>query len=189
MCKPYNHVRPPADEQKSKKMPKCRIRLIYWLLLVVASIGGGIIIDLVLRTKSFPILVRLLGLVGMVLAHFPLRRTGKLLSLLGEPEEWGYTTRMVTTDIYRCMRHPHHVFVGVFMTCLGLLIGHLWSFLLITISQWIWVIGFLFLIEEKELVEKFGEQYNAYRQRVPMFFPNPLCLLKVFSKPIEVPRD
>ncbi len=169
-------------------MPKCRKRLLLWLLLAGVSIVGGIAIDLVLRTTSFPILVRFLGFVGMLVAHFPLKRTGKVLSLLGEPKEWGYTTRLVTTDIYRCLRHPHHVFVGVFMTCLGLLIGHVWSFLLITISQWVWVIGFLFLVEEKELVEKFGEQYKAYRQRVPMFFPNPLCILRVLSKSIEVPK-
>ena len=170
-------------------MSVCRRRVILWLLLAGASIGGGMAMDLILRTSSFPILFRFLGLVGMFLAHFPLKRTGRLLRLLGGIEEWGCTTRLVTTDIYRCMRHPHHVFVGVFMTCLGLLIGHLWSFLIITISQWAWVIGFLFLVEEKELAEKFGEQYKAYRQRVPMFFPNPICVLRVFSKSIEIPRN
>ena len=50
------------------------------------------------------------------------------------------------------------------MTSLGLLIGHLGSFLFITISQWAWIMGFLFLVEEKELAEKFGEQYQAYRR-------------------------
>jgi protein-S-isoprenylcysteine O-methyltransferase Ste14 len=168
-------------------MSKCRIRLILWLLLAGTAVGGGIVTDLILRTEAFPILVRFLGLVGMLLAHFPLKRTGRLLRLLGEPEEWGCTSRLVTTDIYRCVRHPHHLGVGIFMTSLGLLIGHPWSFLLITISQWAWIMGFLFLVEEKELAEKFGEQYKAYRQQVSMFFPNPLCILRILSKPIEMP--
>jgi protein-S-isoprenylcysteine O-methyltransferase Ste14 len=159
-----------------------------WLLLAGTSVGGGIVTDLILRSESFPILVRLLGFVGVVLAHFPLKRTGRLLRLLGESEEWGCTTRLVTIDIYRCVRHPHHLGVGIFMTSLGLLIGHPWSFLLITISQWMWVMGFLFLVEEKELLEKFGEDYRAYRQRVPMFFANPQCILQVLSKPIDVSR-
>ena len=73
------------------------------------------------------------------------------------------------------------------MTSLGLLIGYPWSFLLITITQWTWVIGFLFLVEEKELQEKFGEEYRAYRQQVPMLVPNPLCVLRVLPKPIEIP--
>lgn len=169
-------------------MSKCRVRLILWLLLAVTSVGGGIVTDLVLRTEAFPLWVRLFGLVGMVLAHFPLKRTGRLLSRIGEAEKWGCTTRLVTTDIYRCVRHPHHVGVGVFMTCLGLLLGHLWSFLIISISQWAWVLGFLFMVEEKELIEKFGEEYKAYRRQVPMLFPNLVCAIRVLSEPTDTPR-
>ncbi len=169
-------------------MSICLIRLILWLLLAGTSIGLGIITDLALKTESFPILVRFLGIVGMVLAHFPLKRTGRLLRLLGEPKEWGCTSQLVTTDIYQCVRHPHHLGVGIFMTSLGLLIGHPWSFLFISISQWLWVIAFLFLVEEKELIMKFGKEYEAYRQQVPMLFPNPLCIFRVFSKSIEMPK-
>lgn len=171
--------------RRERAMSKCRVRLILWLLLVVTSIGGGIATDLVLRTGAFPLWLRLLGLVGMILAHFPLKRTGKLLSRMGEAEQWGCTTQLVTTDIYRCVRHPHHVSVGIFMTCLGLLIGHCWSFLFVSISQWAWVFGFLLLVEERELKEKFGAEYEAYRRKVPMLLPNPACAIKVLSSPID----
>ena len=75
------------------------------------------------------------------------------------------------------------------MTSLGLLIGYPWSFLIISIAQWIWVIGFLFLVEEKELVKNFGEAYKTYRQKVPMLFPKPLCALRVLTKPLDVAKD
>jgi protein-S-isoprenylcysteine O-methyltransferase Ste14 len=163
----------------------CRKRLIIWLILTGISIVAGIVTDLVLKTESFLALVRLLGLIGMLLAHFPLKRTGRLLNLLGKPKEWGCTSRLITTDIYKCVRHPHHLGVGIFMPSLGLLIGHLWSFLIISISQWVWIIGFLFLVEEKELIEKFGEEYKTYRQKVPMLFPKPICVFRTFTKPIE----
>jgi len=166
----------------------CRKRLIIWSMLTGISIVAGIGTDIVLKTKSFPALIRLVGLIGMLLAHFPLRRTGRLLNVLGEPKEWGGTSRLVTTDIYQCVRHPHHLGVGIFMTSLGLLIGHLWSFLIITMSQWVWVIAFLFLVEEKELIKKFGEEYKAYSQRVPMLFPKPICIFRVFTKSFEEPR-
>lgn len=165
------------------------IRVILWLLLSGVSIGAGMVMDMVLKTGSFPVFVRLLGLVGMLLVHFPLKRTGKLLRLLGKTEKWGYTTRLVTTDIYRCMRHPHHLAIAIFMTSLGLFIGHPWSFLFIAFSQWVWVIAFLFLVEEKELVEKFGDEYRTYRQQVPMLLANPLCILRVLSKSLELPGD
>src|SRR3972149_2269063 len=122
-----------------------------------------------------------MGLAGIVLAHFPLKRTGKLLKLLGEAKEWGCTSRLITKDLYQCVRHPHHLAVGIFMTSLGLLIGHPWSFLIITVIQWSWILGFLFLVEERELVGKFGTEYKAYRQQVPMLIPKPLCALRVLT--------
>jgi hypothetical protein len=170
-------------------MSVCRIRLILWLFLAGTSIAAGIAADLILRTGPFPLLVRFFGLAGMLLAHFPLKRTGKLLKLLGEPEKWGCTSRLVTTDVYQCVRHPHHLAVGIFMTSLGLFIGHPWSFLIITIIQWLWILGFLFLVEERELVEKFGAEYIAYRQQVPMLFPKPLCVLRVLAKPVDLAQD
>jgi protein-S-isoprenylcysteine O-methyltransferase Ste14 len=72
------------------------------------------------------------------------------------------------------------------MTSLGLLIGHPWSFLIITGIQWLWIMGFLFLVEERELVRKFGAEYESYRRQVPMLLPKPLCILRVFSKPLDV---
>jgi protein-S-isoprenylcysteine O-methyltransferase Ste14 len=170
-------------------MSKCRIRVIYWLSLVGVSVVGGIVVDLALETEPFPIIVRLLGLVGMLLAHFPLKRTGRLLKLLGESEEWGCTNRLVVTDLYQCVRHPHHVGMGVFMLSLGLLIGHPWSFLLIVVPQWLWILGFLFLVEERELLEKFGEEYEAYRQRAPMLLPNLRCAFQVLSAPMEATKE
>jgi protein-S-isoprenylcysteine O-methyltransferase Ste14 len=163
----------------------CLKRLIMWFLLTGTSIAVGIVLDIVLKTESFPLFVRLVGLIGMIVAHFPLKRTGRLLKLLGEQQEWGCTSRLITTDIYKCVRHPHHLGVGILMTSLGLLIGHAWSFLIITVTQWTWVIAFLFLVEEKELREKFGEQYKVYHQQVPMFIPKLKCVFRVFTKPIE----
>lgn len=80
-------------------MSTCRVRLILWLVLAAVSVVGGIFVDLVLSTAAFPVTVRLLGLIGMVAAHFPLKRTGKLLRLRGEAEQWGCTSRLVTDDI------------------------------------------------------------------------------------------
>ena len=108
-----------------------------------------------------------------------------MLKALGKPGKWGCTNQLVTTDIYQCLRHPHHLGIGIFMTSLGLLIGHLWSFLIITLIQWVWVIGFLFLVEERELREKFGEEYEVYSQKVPMLLPKPSCVFNSLLKPMD----
>jgi protein-S-isoprenylcysteine O-methyltransferase Ste14 len=170
-------------------MSKCQVRLILWLTFTGIAVAGGVAADLLLHTSSFAAWLRIVGLAGMLLAHFPLKRTGKLLGRMADPEQWGCTTSLVTTDLYRCLRHPHHFFIGVFMTSLGLAIGHVWSFLLIAVTQWLWILGFLLLVEERELLEKFGGEYAAYRREVPMLLVKPVCLFRVLSRPVEEPKQ
>ncbi|HER42910.1 MAG TPA: hypothetical protein ENO08_00430 [Candidatus Eisenbacteria bacterium] len=167
-------------------MSVCKKRVIYWLIMTGASVAAGVALDLALHTRAFPLFVRLLGLAGMLIAHVPLKRTGRLLANRGGIEEqWGCTTRLITADIYRCLRHPHHLGVGVFMTSLGLLIGRPWALLIVTVVQWTWIIAFLLLVEERELEEKFGEEFRRYRARVPLLLADPACLLRVLTSPVS----
>jgi protein-S-isoprenylcysteine O-methyltransferase Ste14 len=161
-------------------------RLVIWISLTSVSIFIGLYLDLsVIVTKSFPILVRITGLTGIILVHFLLKRTGKLLRLFGECELWGWSTKLITDNIYSCVRHPHHLGVGLFMTFLAFLIGYPYTFLIITISQWLWVYLFVIFIEEKECKEKFGDQYIKYSKEVPMLIGNPICIAKELHKSIN----
>jgi protein-S-isoprenylcysteine O-methyltransferase Ste14 len=101
-----------------------------------------------------------------------------MLRLFGDCELWGWSTKLITKNIYSCVRHPHHLGVGLFMTFLALLIGYPITFFIVTISQWLWVYLFVIFIEEKECIEKFGNQYSKYSKNVPMFFGNPMCIIK-----------
>jgi protein-S-isoprenylcysteine O-methyltransferase Ste14 len=165
-------------------MSKCRVRLVLWLLFAVTTIAGGLTADIVLRTVPFNLCLRLPGLAGVALAFLCLRRTGRLLARMGESEQWGCTSRLVTTDIYAYVRHPHHLSVGLLMTSLALLIGHIWSFLSISIPQWIWIFAFLYLVEEPELIRKFGHAYEEYRRRVPMAPRDLRRLIRILGDPL-----
>jgi len=165
---------------------KCLKRLIIWILLTTISIVVGLLLDLNYAvTGSFPVFIRIIGVIGMILAHFLLKRTGKLLRKFGECELWGWSTKIITKNIYKCVRHPHHLGVGLFMTFLGLLIGYPIIFIIITVSQWLWVLIFVLVIEEKECLEKFGDVYIEYKKNVPMFFGNPICIVKELLKPVN----
>ena len=165
---------------------KCRKRLIFWISLTILSIDIGLLLDLVfIKTNSCTLYIRLIGLMGIILAHFLLKRTGKLLRLFGECELWGWSTQLIIKNVYKCVRHPHHLGVGLFMTFLGLLIGYPVTFIIITTTQWLWVFLFVIFIEEKECLEKFGNEYREYRKNVPMFFGNPVCIIKELFKTID----
>ena len=71
------------------------------------------------------------------------------------------------------------------MTSFGLHIGCPWSFVIISISQCVKIFEFLLLVEEKELVEKFGKAYESYRRKVPMIFTNPDCAIRVLHRSID----
>lgn len=169
--------------KKKKVCSKCLKRLIVWISLTILSIIIGLYLDLNLfLTKSFPVFVRVIGLVSIIFVHFLLKRTGKMLRLFGECELWGWSTKLITKNIYRCVRHPHHLGIGIFMTFLALLIGYPITFFIVVISQWMWVFLFVIFIEEKECMEKFGEEYNQYKKHVPMLLGNPICIIKELIK-------
>ena len=165
---------------------KCRKRLIFWISFTAISVFFGLVLDLkFIKTNDFPVYLRIIGFIGIISAHFLLKRTGKLLRLLGQCELWGWSTRIITKNVYKCVRHPHHLGVGLFMTFLGLLIGYPVTFIIISTPQWLWVFLFVILVEEKECLEKFGEEYREYRKNVPMLFGNPVCIIKELLRPIN----
>jgi len=76
---------------------------------------------------------------------------------------------LVTDGIYARVRHPQYL--GLFLITLGMLIQ--WPTLL-TLIMWpiLMVVYYrLAMREEKDCEQRFGEEYRAYRQRVPAFFP------------------
>lgn len=84
-----------------------------------------------------------------------------------EPEK--HEQRLNTTGIRSRLRHP--IYAGHLIHLTGWTIGSgmpvmcfLWGLAVITGA-------FMIRAEERELVDRFGEEYRSYRQRVPMILP------------------
>ncbi|MBW2094065.1 MAG: isoprenylcysteine carboxylmethyltransferase family protein [Deltaproteobacteria bacterium] len=77
--------------------------------------------------------------------------------------------KLVTDGVYSSMRHPQYT--GIFIALFGQLIH--WPTLLTFVFFPIIVLAYYHLArkEEKVMEEKFGEEYEIYRRRVPMFIP------------------
>jgi protein-S-isoprenylcysteine O-methyltransferase Ste14 len=79
------------------------------------------------------------------------------------------TEKIVSTKIYSIIRHPQYF--GGLLAHIGI------SFLLSSLLSLIFtplVILLNFLVawkEEKELLKEFGNDYEIYKEKVPMFFP------------------
>jgi len=78
-------------------------------------------------------------------------------------------TDLVTTGIYRFIRHPQYT--GIFLFTLGWLLH--WPSV-ITLALWpILMAAYVWLArrEEREIEARFGEAYRIYAGRTPRFFP------------------
>ena len=84
------------------------------------------------------------------------------------PEE----SQIQAREIYSVLRHP--VYAGALLIALG---GAFLTFTLFSFATYLILLTGFYLhvhfVEEKELVQRFGDSYREYRMRVPAFFVNP----------------
>ena len=76
---------------------------------------------------------------------------------------------LVTTGLHRFVRHPLYLGTFIFLTGIILafpLLSNLYAFIII-ITYTLWGIR----LEEKKLVEEFGNEYFQYLHKVPMILP------------------
>ncbi len=87
---------------------------------------------------------------------------------------------LVREGLYRYMRHPQYT--GIFLAIFGQLIHWPTIATLVLFPVIVWVYYRLARKEEKVMIKTFGEEYLAYKKKVPMFFPRRRDWSKVFAK-------
>lgn len=78
--------------------------------------------------------------------------------------------RLVTDRLYGLVRHPQYI--GLFLALFGEGVVH-WPTIFSVALFPVIVVAYYFLArsEERNVEEQFGDEYRAYRNRVPMFIP------------------
>jgi protein-S-isoprenylcysteine O-methyltransferase Ste14 len=107
-------------------------------------------------------LIWFLGTVFAIVPIFALRRGG------GVPQGKSYmeTTALVDTGIYAIVRHPQGGTAGILLSSALVLIGQHWSLLVLAAVAILLVYMDTFNADEG-CVDKFGQDYVRYMQRVP----------------------
>lgn len=128
---------------------------------------------------EFPLLVNVIGWLLFCLGSLLHIWTGFLLhfwGLIGLPEiSYKFKSKIVVSGPFSVVRHPTYLahtmmFGGVFLLS-GVVTSGFVALLDLLISLFI-----IIPLEEKELSQRFGDDYRKYCLRVPRFFP--LSLLK-----------
>ncbi len=77
--------------------------------------------------------------------------------------------KLLTGGIYGRMRHPRYVGFTLGYLAVALFTNYLASYMVVpTMIVLAWVTS---ILEEKELIDVFGDEYRDYRKRVPRFIP------------------
>jgi len=77
--------------------------------------------------------------------------------------------KLLTQGIYSRIRHPRYLQGGIALTSLALFTNYLVVYLILAL--YIPLIYLIVLLEERELLARFGQKYQEYSRRVPRFIP------------------
>jgi len=100
------------------------------------------------------------------------RRHLSIATMIGIPELSPTAQRkgkLLKDGIYRVIRHPRYLSAGLAVIAVALFVDYVGGYRLILL---LFSLGYPMLIfEEKELVDRFGEEYRQYQREVPRILP------------------
>ncbi|MCF6240669.1 MAG: DUF1295 domain-containing protein [Bacteroidales bacterium] len=164
------------------------IRIIMWLILLIGGAFTAIYFDRIyfwnlFQNVVFHVSSFIFGYILLRLVLKAARNTGKYLAKMGREGDIPrlQTNRLVTTELYGCMRHPMHFGLMFFFLAFALLLGSPSFILVIAPLEMLFMIIMIKLLEEKEAEKKFGQAYRDYKKRVPFFSIKKECLRQLIK--------
>jgi protein-S-isoprenylcysteine O-methyltransferase Ste14 len=122
---------------------------------------------------SHPPLVAIAAGLATVSVAIALQRRKQLtlwiMAGVPELEEGGKGGVLLTEGIYSRIRHPRYVEIVFGTLAYGVFSNYVGAYLLLLVI--IPLLHLLVLLEERELRQRFGSEYEAYEQEVPRYFP------------------
>jgi len=107
----------------------------------------------------------------LVFSIYPVTAGYILLKRIGKPDSnFENTSVLVKSGIYGFIRHP--LYLSVFMLGTGIMLKDTSSYQLILGTVNMVAIILTALIEEKEMIARFGDSYRDYMKETKMFIPN-----------------
>jgi len=109
-----------------------------------------------------------LFVIALVVRLTAIRELGRFWSLYLEirPEH-----ELITTGIYRYLRHPAYLAIMLEVIAVPL-VGNAYYTLILSIGVYIPILLIRWHGEEREMVVRFGERYTQYCREVPAFLPS-----------------
>jgi len=111
----------------------------------------------------------LLVVAGALRKRLQRQLRGSIMFGLPELSPDRYPGRLLSDGIYAHVRHPRYAQIVIAVAGWALLSNHLAAYAAVVVV--IAALAVIIPIEERELVARFGAEYEAYRRRVPALIP------------------
>ena len=148
--------------------------ILFWIVIPLLLVALSLLLTFWLRLPPLPASGWLVGL-GLLLMVL-----GSLLDLWviyyqhtqgkGSPSPLVPTQRLVQEGPFAYSRNPMYIGTLTIYTGLALVLGSVAMLLLVALGALL-VHAYVVLVEEKEMAARFGEEYSAYKKRVPRWLP------------------
>lgn len=155
--------------------PKITYTVVIAMLLAVGTVlvlARGVLLETEYGTNY--VLVALAGVFYLIAAAIELqcRKHLKFRILVGMPElvPEPATGKLLTSGIYGRVRHPRYVSAFFGVVAVALFSNYLAAYVIA--GAMVPALYALTFFEERELRDRFGEEYAAYSRRVPKFVPS-----------------
>lgn len=121
--------------------------------------------------KSFSQVINMMAIAFVAAGYYQLRRTGGHHPRSDFPENHHFenTAHLVSTGIYRFIRHP--MYSSLLLFSWGTFLGYpTWLGLPVVLTTTLFIL-FAAKVEEQENINYFGDEYLAYMKKTKRFFP------------------
>ncbi len=108
----------------------------------------------------------------MIWLELQYRKQLSIATLIGVPELQStkkQNDKLLQDGIYRLVRHPRYLSAGIGIIANAIITNYVGLYILILL---LFSAGYvMLLLEERELIERFGEEYRRYQREVPRIIP------------------
>ncbi len=159
-------------------------RFIYWILLLILAIMADIFMPSIIKSEILKVVLMLFGAGGIILAIILNSIAGRTLKLYGhqiQTKKFSSPDKFVNIGIYSCMRHPGQFGNIILLVSITLLSGKICA---LFFGGWLAFLGVLFIliVEEREAIIKFGDEYCEYIKKTPPFSLKCLPVFNLFLR-------
>ena len=140
----------------------------YAFYLVAKMVDPLLWVNMFLQGLLISILGLFLSIVGFLFATWSVYV--QFMQGKGTPAPVMPTQKLIVDGPYKFCRNP--MVLGTFLLYLGFgFVVHSFSFILLSVLFLVVMLGYVKLVEEKELEARFGEEYIKYKEKTPFVIP------------------